>query len=231
MQNHDKPAVESLARRAEHEVLHVVQGVPRWPGTIALLAIGLIYLFLPEEYTFGPRWLVLVVIVVFLVPIVFSRWRGNHLMAHATTRVLLVLMTLAVAFSAVSLLVQISAGKIKPLLLLSYASLIWIANIVTFAIWYWSVDGGGPAHRHPGRHASTDFSFPQQQQDDDGIVEGWSPGFIDYLFLAFNTSTAFSPTDTLVLSRRAKVLMMSQALISLVVVAVLLARAIYSIGS
>jgi uncharacterized membrane protein len=231
MQHHDKPAVESLARKAEHEVLHAVQGVPRWPGTIALLAIGLIYLFLPEEYTFGPRWLPLAVIAVFLVPIFISRWRGYHLMAHATTRVLLVLMTLAVAFSAVSLLVQISAGRIKPLLLLSYASLIWIANIVTFAIWYWSVDGGGPAHRHPGRHCSSDFLFPQQQQDDDGIVEGWSPGFIDYLFLAFNTSTAFSPTDTLVLSRRAKVLMMSQSLISLVVVAVLLARAINTIGS
>ena len=231
MENHDKRSVETMARKAEAEVLHVVQGVPRWPGMIALLAIGLIYLFLPEEYTFGPRWLALVVILVFLVPISLSRWRGYHQMTHATTRVLLMLMTLAVAFSAVSLLVQISAGKIRPLLLLSYASLIWIANIVTFAIWYWSVDGGGPSQRHPGRHCSTDFAFPQQQQDEDDVLEGWSPGFIDYLFLAFNTSTAFSPTDTLVLSRRAKVLMMSQAMISLIVVAVLLARAINTIGS
>lgn len=98
-------------------------------------------------------------------------------------------------------------------------------NILAFAVWYWEIDGGGPARRHPGRHSSTDFAFPQQQ-DDDGLVEGWSPGFVDYLFLAFNTSIAFSPTDTLVLSRRAKLLMMAQALISLVVLAVLAARAI-----
>jgi hypothetical protein len=231
MQNHDKPAVESLARKAEHEVLHVIQGVPRWPGTIALFGFALIYLLLPDQFRFGPRWLALIVILGFLAPISYLRWRGNHQMTHVTMWLLLILMTLLVASSAFSLVVEISAGKIKPLLLLGYASLIWIANIVVFALWYWSVDGGGPAHRHPGRHCSSDFLFPQQQQDDDGIVEGWSPGFIDYLFLAFNTSTAFSPTDTLVLSRRAKLLMMSQALISLVVVAVLLARAINTIGS
>lgn len=106
-----------------------------------------------------------------------------------------------------------------------------IANVLTFALWYWDIDGGGPAHRHPGRHASSDFAFPQQQLDDDGLVEGWSPGFIDYLFLAFNTSTAFSPTDTIVLSRHAKVLMMLRSSISLVVIGILVARAINTLGS
>ncbi len=70
-----------------------------------------------------------------------------------------------------------------------------------------------------------------EQQDDDGLVEGWSPGFLDYLFLAFNTSTAFSPTDTLVLSRPAKVLMILQSAISLLVLAILAARAINTLGS
>ncbi len=78
----------------------------------------------------------------------------------------------------------------------------------------------------PGSAQQHRLRLPQQQQDDDELVEGWSPGFIDYLFLAFNTATAFSPTDTLVLSRRMKLLMMVQSLISLLVVAVLAARAI-----
>ncbi len=103
--------------------------------------------------------------------------------------------------------------------------------ILTFALWYRTLDAGGPAKRHPGKHASTDFAFPQQQQDDDGLVEGWSPTFLDYLFVAFNTATAFSPTDTLVLSRRMEVAMMAESAIALVVVAVLAARAINTIGS
>jgi uncharacterized membrane protein len=122
--------------------------------------------------------------------------------------------------------VQLTHGQAQGVNLLRDAAIIWVANVVTFALWYWTIDAGGPARRHPGRHASTDFAFPQQQLDDDGIVEGWSPGFLDYLFLAFNTSTALSPTDTLVFSRHAKVLMMLQATISLVVIAVIAARAV-----
>ena len=78
---------------------------------------------------------------------------------------------------------RLCQGTIQALALLRDAVLIWAANILTFALWYWSLDAGGPAQRHPGRHASTDFAFSQQQQDDDGLVEGWSPGFLDYLGL------------------------------------------------
>jgi uncharacterized membrane protein len=87
------------------------------------------------------------------------------------------------------------------------------------------VDGGGPVERHRDAYRCTDFVFPQFQQDDAAIRAAWHPEFVDYLFLAFSTSTAFSPTDTLILSRRVKLLMMAQSLISLVVVAVLIARA------
>jgi uncharacterized membrane protein len=109
--------------------------------------------------------------------------------------------------------------------LLRDAALIWLVNTMTFALWYWELDGGGPSRRLHQGYASRDFVFPQKAgpaADD----QRWCPRFIDYLFLAFNTSTAFSPTDTLVLSPRAKLLMMIQSLISLVVLAVIAARAI-----
>jgi len=109
--------------------------------------------------------------------------------------------------------------------LLSDAALLWIINVATFSVWYWETDGGGPARRRREGHRSEDFLFPQMNLGGEA-ARAWSTGFLDYLFLAFNTSTAFSPTDTAVLSRRAKVLMMMQALLSLVILAVLVSWAI-----
>ena len=206
-------------------------GVPRWPATIAILLVGALYLSVSDSYSIGPPWLALVGAVALLVPLWTARTRGYRRLAHLLGRAAIGAQTVVVAGSAILLLVRLTQGRTQALDLLRDAALIWLANILTFAVWYWDLDGGGPSARHPGRHSSTDFAFPQQQQDDDGLVEGWSPGFIDYLFLAFNTSTAFSPTDTLVLSRRMKLLMMAQSLISLLVVAVLAARAINTIAS
>lgn len=205
-------------------------GVARWPATIAVLLVGGLYLLISDRYSVGPRWLVLAFGAAMLVPFWLARRSDRHDLAHRLALAVNGLLTLAVVASAALLLMRLTEGKTQALALLRDAGLIWIANIVTFALWYWSIDGGGPAARHPGRHASTDFAFPQMQQDDDGLVEGWSPTFLDYLFLAFNTSTAFSPTDTLVLSRPAKLLLMAQSTISLTVVVVLAARAINTIG-
>jgi len=106
-----------------------------------------------------------------------------------------------------------------------------VANILVFASWYWRLDAGGP-HKRDQTHGHSDgaFLFPQMTMDPAAKIaageQDWSPSFIDYLFLAFNTSTAFSPTDVPVLSRWAKVLMMTQAMISLLVIALLAARAV-----
>lgn len=205
-------------------------GVARWPATIAVLVIGGIFFLISSAYTVGPRWGTLAITAVLLLPLWVTLRQGLHHWSHRIALALNSILTLAVASSAILLLYRLSTGATQALALLRDASLIWGVNIVVFALWYWNLDAGGPAKRHPGRHASSDFAFPQQQQDDDGEVEGWSPGFTDYLFLAFNTSTAFSPTDTLVLARRMKVLMMLQSVISLLIVAVLAARAINTIG-
>jgi hypothetical protein len=206
-------------------------GVPRWPATVALIVLGVIFFLISDRYPLGPRWSVPAGIAVLLVPLWVTRLRGLHHLTAALAKLLTMILTLAVVASAALLVALLPAGGLSAMLLLRYAALIWVANVLTFALWYWEIDGGGPSHRHPGRHASSDFAFPQQQLDDDGVVEGWSPGFIDYLFLAFNTSTAFSPTDTIVLSHRAKLLMMLQSATSLLVLAILAARAINTLGS
>jgi hypothetical protein len=133
--------------------------------------------------------------------------------------------------SVALLIAALPAHKESPTALLFSAASLWTTNVLVFALWYWRLDAGGPHHRdaEPG-HTAGAFLFPQMTLSHDariaGGLAGWSPNFVDYLFLAFNTSTAFSPTDTAVLTRWAKLLTMIQAMISLSVLAVLAARAV-----
>jgi hypothetical protein len=109
------------------------------------------------------------------------------------------------------------------------AALSWVTNVLTFTLWYWFLDQGGPDRRRSDQPGPPDFAFPQQTNGLWGW-ERWTPGLVDYLFLAFSTSTAFSPTDTLVLSPWAKALTMLQAVISLIIVAMLAARVVNMIA-
>lgn len=197
----------------------------RVEATAALLVIGLIFLILPARFRIGPPLLVLGVEVLFLVPLWFTiitqRYHVTRLLALALTGIV----TGAVAASATLLITRLIGGKSQATELLRDAALIWLINLIVFAVWYWEIDGGGPFKRHEEGYQSDDFVFPQHARDDDRFA-GWQPQFVDYLFLAFNTSTAFSPTDTMVLSRRAKCLLMTQSVMSLVVVAVIAARAV-----
>ena len=200
-------------------------GVPRWPAAISLVAIGGLYLLLSERLTMGPSWLLLAAVVALLIPLALSRLRGLHGLTRWIAFGVIGIVTAAVISSAALLVTELPGGQIPGSRLLRDAALIWVANVLTFATWYWEIDGGGPAQRRRDRHSSADFLFPQMVADSPA-AQGWSPGFLDYLFLAYNTSTAFSPTDTMVLSRRAKVLMMAQSFTSLLVIGVLAARAI-----
>lgn len=111
------------------------------------------------------------------------------------------------------------------------AFLIWTTNLIVFTVWYWMLDRGGPLLRRSGQEISTKFDlvFPQEQHEIKGW-EKWKPNLLDYLFFSFYSSMAFTPTDTLVLSRKMKFLLMIQAVISLVVLAMIAARAINIIG-
>jgi uncharacterized membrane protein len=138
------------------------------------------------------------------------------------------MVTLALTVSAGFLVEALIDHSLDALTLLVSGVLLWASNILTFALWYWEVDGGGPAHRHATGCGSTDFAFPQRVLNEPALAH-WMPDFVDYLFLAFNTNTAFSPTDTMVLERRAKLMMMYQSVLSLTTIVVLVARAINAI--
>lgn len=204
---------------------------PRWPALFALLAVGLLRLALPKPLAAGPSWLLIVVVAALFIPTVWTRRRGlyrqNRILGYTVTSIV----TADMVWSLCLLVTALTAHRIEPQDLLRASAALWISNILVFASWYWRLDAGGPhAREQRGMHTDGAFLFPQmtltRETTDTMHAQSWSPGFVDYLFLAFNTSTAFSPTDCPVLTRWAKILMMIQSLISLATVVLLAARAV-----
>ena len=204
---------------------------PRWPATVALLAIGALHYALPSSLSPGPDWLLLVIIAIFTIPAIVAHRRGRHDLNQVLGYITLVLVTAGLIASLSLLISGLPSHREQPKTLLIAASALWVSNILVFASWYWRLDAGGPNEREiRGTHTGGAFLFPQMVLDPEMKKEicdqHWSPGFVDYLFLAFNTSTAFSPTDVPVLTRWAKLMMMVQSLISLTTVVILAARAV-----
>jgi len=196
-----------------------------WAGAILL---GLLYAALPAHVTVGPSWLPLVVEIVIML-ITFSVYLIRRpIFPHTVLRVLnfiLLGFVTLILVVGVSLMIytlpnrsQTQGGQ-----LLRTAALLWLSNIIVFALWYWEIDGGGPAKRRKSGHQAADFMFPQQVN---GNTEGWAPYFLDYLFVSFTGATALSPTDTYPLTRIAKLLMMIEAIIALISVAIIAGRAV-----
>ena len=204
---------------------------PRWLAGVVVLAVAGIYTALPEHLIFGPRWGFLVVVVALLIPTMAAHYlkyhRANQILGFAESGVV----TLGMIASVVLLISGLPTHREQPAELLLSAAALWATNVLVFALWYWRLDAGGPHGRDKRKsHDEGAFLFPQMMLPEDAPIAGkpeeWAPNFLDYLFLAFNTSTAFSPTDVPVLTRWAKVLMMLQSLISLTVLALLAARAV-----
>ena len=199
---------------------------PRWPALVTMMADALLYFALPERLSVGPRWGLLAVVVLLLIPIITTYRLGHYNVTRFLTFAANGAITLALIGSLILLVQGLPHHKDPPGTLLFSAGALWITNVLVFALWYWKLDAGGPLGRdQPGGAAKSSFLFPQMVRQSDAD-QWWSPEFIDYLFLAFNTSTAFSPTDTAVLSRWAKAAMMMQSLISLSIIALLAARAV-----
>jgi uncharacterized membrane protein len=201
---------------------------PRVTALIGMLATGLLYLALPPKLIIGPGWLLLVVEAIFVVPLIIdilTEWEMSHMTKRLLVLIPLGMITLALVSSVVLLIATLPSDKHSTNLLRS-AALLWGLNILTFALWYWELDGGGPRQRHLSGHRAVDFVFPQQAKG-----ERWAPHFLDYLFLAFTGATALSPADTNPLTKLAKMLMMSEAILSLTIIGVLAARAVNILGS
>lgn len=198
---------------------------PRWPAMVALLAVAGLRFALPSGLTVGPDWTMAAAVPVLMVPTIAFHRTGRHNANRICGYIITGIVTLDMVLSLALLIARLPDHRESPRELLIAAAGLWVSNILVFASWYWRLDAGGPHARDKReRHEAGAFLFPQTTLE--GRHHRWKPGFVDYLFLAFNTSTAFSPTDVPVLSRWAKILMMVQSSISLGTVAILAARAV-----
>jgi hypothetical protein len=237
-----KHSVESVTEYCLHgldNISHLPEREPR--GSVAILTFAVIlaiYYAVPDWFAIGPRWPIPILISLLLIGAIVThkqRMTGwNDLLGTGLTKVVL----LYLLWGIVQLIAALLSGQAlddgqRRYLLLS-AALLWCSNIVVFSLLYWRWDAGGPNQRDLRRNTKTGhregaFLFPQMQLNKELTEMGekeWHPEYIDYLFLAFNTSTALSPTDTAVLAGWAKKLMMLQSMIALIALALLAGRAV-----
>ena len=209
---------------------HIDKPEPRWQALLAFLAVGAIYLALPRDLIVGPTWLLPSLIVVLLIPTVVTHRTGKRSLNRALGMIINAITTLALIGSVVLLVRALPSHREAPLKLLLSGGLLWLTNVIVFALWYWRLDGGPTGRHEQKKFGSTSFLFPQMQVPHDERSQfactGWRPRFIDYLFVAFTQSSTFGPTDAPLLARWAKVLSMLQIFISLSIVILLISRAV-----
>lgn len=210
---------------------HLDRPEPRWQALLALVLVGGIYAALPKSLVVGPTWLLPALIAILVIPTIFAHQTGRHSLNHVLGIVIGAIITLALIASVILLVLSLPKKAETPIALLQSAALLWISNVVVFALWYWRLDGGGPnARREQMEFGSHSFVFPQMQiEKSERAAFGctvWRPHFADYLFVAFTTSSTFGPTDSPLLARWAKLLTMVQITISLAIVVLLISRAV-----
>ena len=204
----------------------------RWPMAVAAVTAGILHLFLPGRFLLAPHWPYPAFLVVFLVVLIIGdpgRIDRNQPWLRVTTALLIGLITLVNAVAAARLVTDILAdrsfGSAEELF--ATGAIVWLINVITFALWYWDLDGGGAAARATAipTHANPAFVFPEMTLTDFTPAD-WSPQLADYLALSFNTATAFGPTDVSAIKRWAKMMMIGEALISLTLATLVIARAV-----
>ncbi len=199
----------------------------KFPVLLAILGAFALYLLLPESISLFPRWVVPIAGVLVLLPLIimnprrvsrettWSRWLGiGFALALAAVN----------QYYVVVIVMQLVNGLIDGPSILLTAFAVWITNVIAFSLVYWELDKGGPyARRIEGVRddAPQDFQFPQQQND-----TRWDPVFFDYAYFSLSNMMAFSPTDTMPLTLRAKGLMAYQALTGFVLLALVISRAV-----
>ncbi|BBX02760.1 hypothetical protein [Mycolicibacterium moriokaense] len=236
--------VEDFVRRAERLASDAEEHVPSWlrsgdpesriPVLIALLvAIGL-QLAIPKGYTVVPRWplilleILLVVVLVGLNPLRLTR---RTKFGQGASYLLLAAITLDNSLSALVLDIRILSGDVSnnAAVLLGSGGAIYVTTVIAFGVWYWEIDRGGPFARREGSRPYPDFMFPQMTEPE-LAPPNWRPEFFDYLFVSITNVVAFSPTDTMPMTRRAKAMMASQAILSFTTLGLVIARAVNVLG-
>jgi hypothetical protein len=219
-----EPTVELdyVAKRGEHW----------WPIAAAVVAVVLLHLVLPARYRVPPVWLFPAIVLVLVAALVIGdpgRIDRQKAWLRVTTSAVIAVITLANLFAAVRLVVDIlTNNKLfanQPGGLLAAGAVVWATNVVAFGLWYWDLDRGGAAARAHNPYRNPAFVFPEMQHAE-YVPATWVPRFVDYISLAFWTATAISPTDISAIKPWAKLLMMLEASGSIVLVALVIARAI-----
>lgn len=236
------PAVKTFIERTHRLTSSAEHHVPSWlrpgdpenrlPVIVAILAAVTLQRAIPVQYTVPeiPRWplitleLLLVAVLMVINPVRLSR---QTTVGRWTMIVLTAAITLDNTASAIILDLNILSGKVSndAGVLLGSGAAIFITNIIVFGIWYWELDRGGPFARRAGDNPYPDFQFPQMC-DPQNAKPGWRPTFVDYLYTSYTNVVAFSPTDTMPLSRWAKTMMTVQSMVAVSTTALVVARAV-----
>jgi hypothetical protein len=207
-------------------------GESRWPMALAVLAAGGLRAVLPPELRNGDaRWVFVLVVCALLAVLVIGdpgRIDRDSAWLRAGTGTLIGLISLVNASAAVRLVAGI-IGDAKfsndANILLASGGAIWLTNVIAFGLWYWDLDRGGAAARARGSGRRPAFVFPEMVNAQYAGAD-WYPKFIDYLHLSFTAATAFSPTDVSAIRSWAKLMMMAEEAISLVVAVLVVSRAV-----
>jgi len=196
----------------------------RLGAVLIVLAIVVLIALLPRRYHLLPTWFAYAAAAAMMLPMMLvGISRGNTLWRRFERIAEFGAVGIALAFNSANLFVAAynlveNPGKLEPVPLFYTSVGIWTGNILIFTLIYWLVDRGGPDARLNLEPHYPDFDFPAMD-DPAKVPPNWQPGIIDYLFLGFTTSTAFSPTEAMPLSARAKLLMVIQSAISLITIA------------
>jgi hypothetical protein len=206
----------------------------RLPAAAAIAVLIALQWLLPDRLTAGPRWLLPAVEVVLAVVLVAAdpvRMKRDTPALRLLALALIGLASLGTAWSVAMLIRDIVTGHDigSAARLLGVGAGIYLMNVLTFAVWFWELDRGGPVARSRGTDPHPDFLFPPMTSPE-LAHQDWEPRFADYLYLAFTNATAFSPTDTLPMSRWAKLGMAIEAAIALTTAALVIAKAINTLG-
>jgi hypothetical protein len=208
---------------------------PRWPPALAVLVLLVLLSVLPGRIQVFPTWFRFVCAAVVLLPMAAVQLSGAHLRWRLVERWIILLFFLvagAGALSGLTILIRSvvrGSADLSGLQLFTSSIAVWVTNVLVFSLLYWEIDRGSPEARANREGVRPDWLFPQAGALEDS-PPGWRPTFVDYLFLGFSTATAFSPTDALPLTSRAKLLMMLESSISLATIVVVAARAINVLG-
>lgn len=202
----------------------------RWPAAIAIVVAIVIYTLLPSSDEIIPRWILPVITTLMFVPLLIlnpRRFGRETTWSRLMSIGIAVVLAVANQVEVVSIVMQLVQGSADASPILLAALQVWITDVIAFGLIYWELDRSGPfARRMSEDDIPPDFRFPQE---DNGPTT-WQPGFVDYLYFSLSNMMAFSPTDVMPLTPRAKALMGFQALTGFVLLALVISRAVNIIG-